>query len=106
MCSSEYIFQLELLLQTLDKLTNEYYTICIPASHFFCDAGKNTAIFIFVYLLLERQVVFLLEALALADQVALLSEDGGSRGQFVRGAALAAAAPHRPHLLLVAANAV
>lgn len=67
---------------------------------------KNTAIFIFVYLLLERQVVFLLEALALADQVALLSEDGGSRGHFVRGAALAAAAPHRPHLLLVAADAV
>lgn len=59
-----------------------------------------------MYLLFERQAVLLLKALALADQVALLGEDGGSRGHFVRGAALAAAAPHRPHLLLVAADAV
>lgn len=59
-----------------------------------------------VYLLFERQAVLLLKALAFADQVALLREDGGRRGHFVRGAALAAAAAHRPHFLLITADAV
>lgn len=59
-----------------------------------------------MYLLFERQAIFLLKALAFADQVALLCEDGGCRGHSVRGAALAAAAPHRPHFLLITADAV
>lgn len=60
------------------------------------------------HLLLERHAVLLLKPFALADQVALLCEDGGGGGHFVGDAALAAAAaaPHRPHLLLIAANAV
>ncbi len=58
------------------------------------------------YLLLQRHAILLLKAFALADQAALLSEDGGSRGHFVGGAALAAAATHRPHLLLITAYAV
>lgn len=59
-----------------------------------------------VYLLLQSHAVLLLEAFALADQVALLREDGGGGGHLVWGAALAAAAAHRPHLLLVAADTV
>lgn len=58
------------------------------------------------YLLLQRHPVLLLKAFALADQVALLGEDGGGGGRFVGGAALAAAAAQSPHLLLVAADAV
>ena len=58
------------------------------------------------YLLLKRHAILLLKAFALADQVTLLGEDGGGHGHFVGGATLAAAAPHRPHLLLVAADAV
>lgn len=58
------------------------------------------------YLLLERQAILLLKAFALAEQVALLCEDGGGGGHLVGGAALAATAPHSPHLLLVTANAV
>lgn len=58
------------------------------------------------YLLLQRHAIFLLKALALADQVALLGEDGGSRGHLVRGAVLAAGAAQGAHLLLVAADAV
>lgn len=57
-------------------------------------------------LLLKCHVILLLKAFALADQVALLCEDGSGGGHFIRGGALTAAAPHRPHLLLVTANAV
>lgn len=58
------------------------------------------------HLLLQSHAVLLLKAFALADQVALLGEDGGGRGRFLRRAALASAAPQSPHLLLVAADAV
>lgn len=58
------------------------------------------------YLLLQSHAILLLKALALADQVALLGEDGGGSGRFVGGAAFAATAPQSPHLLLVTADAV
>lgn len=58
------------------------------------------------YLLLQCHAILLLKAFALADQVALLCEDRGSSGHLVGGAALTAAAPHRPHLLLVTADTV